>query len=186
MVLKQKAADDMKRLNEKFIEYQSKRESEENQAKVSKYTADLNFRSEQLRANTSRLDRLASRATAEESRAFGQYQAAVNQEQRVISKITDQSKLLAEDYETIRTAEMNAKQNDGKMTPSIVPKYEAAKKKIEEQEKIWNKQKEDAAKNTDLAYSRVSIKPEAPATTTPAPANAPQNRVPLNDASLQK
>jgi len=56
---------------------------------------------------------------------------------------------------------MNAKQNDGKMTPAFVPAYEAAKKRIADQEAIWTKQKEQAARDTDLAYKRVRINPEA-------------------------
>ena len=172
LALKLKAAEEMKALNAKLIDYQSKRESDASSSAASKYRDDMQFRSEQLRAENQRLDRLAMRETANDNRAFGQYQTAVNQEQRVISKIIDQSKLLAEDYDIIKTAEMNAKQNGGTMTPSIVPKYEAAKKKIADQEAIWNKQKEDAARNTDLAYSRIRIRPEATATATGAPAPA--------------
>jgi hypothetical protein len=195
MQLKLKAAEDMKALNAKLIDYQSRRESDEAQAKTSRYSvdtqagtsryvADTQFRSEQLRAETARLNRVADRATADDNRAFGQYQTAANQEQRVIAKIIDQAKLLEDDYKTIKTAEMNMSANDGKMNPALVPGYTAAKKKIADQEAVWNKQKEDAAKNTDLAYSRIRIKPEAAAT---APANTPpKNRPPLNDPSLQK
>jgi hypothetical protein len=159
MALKLKAAEDMKALNVKFIDYQSRRDSDASSAASSKYSADMQFRSEQLRANTSRLDRLANRETANDSKAFSQYQTAANQEQRVIAKITDQMKLLAPDYETVKTAEMNEKQNEGKMTPAFVPAYEAAKKRIADQEKVWDKQKADAARDTDLAYKRVRINP---------------------------
>jgi hypothetical protein len=178
MALKLKAAEEMKALNIKFIDYQSRRESDASSAAASKYSADMQFRSEQLRANTSRLDRIANRETANDSKAFSQYQTAANQEQRVIAKITDQMKLLAPDYETVKTMEMNAKQNDGKMNPTFVPAYEAAKKRIADQEAVWNKQKEDAARDTDLAYKRVRINPEAlkdytKSNAAPAPAPAP-------------
>ena len=159
LALKLKAAEDMKALNIKFIDYQSRRESDQSSAAASKYSADMQFRSEQLRATTARLDRAARRETDADSKAFGQYQTAANQEQRLIAKITDQMKLLAPDYETVKTAEMNAKQNDGKMTPAFVPAYEAAKKRIADQETVWNKQKADAARDTDLAYKRVRLNP---------------------------
>ena len=159
LALKLKAAEDMKALNLKFIDYQSRRESDQSSAAASKYNADMQFRSEQLRATTARLDRAARRETDADSKAFGQYQTAANQEQRLIAKITDQMKLLAPDYETVKTAEMNAKQNDGKMTPAFVPAYEAAKKRIADQETVWNKQKADAARDTDLAYKRVRLNP---------------------------
>jgi hypothetical protein len=172
MALKLKAAEEMKALNSKLIDYQSRRESDATSAATSKYSADMQFRSEQLRANTQRLDRAAMRETANDNKAFGQYQTAANQEQRVIAKIIDQAKLLEEDYKTIKTAEMNAGANDGKMNPALVPGYEAAKKKVADQEAIWNKQKEAAAKDTELAYSRIRVKPEASAAAAGAPAPA--------------
>jgi len=161
MALKLKAAEDMKALNTKFIDYQSRRESDASSFAASKYNADMQFRSEQLRANTARLDRAARRETDADSKAFGQYQTAAQQEQRLISKIADQAKMFEKDYATIKTAEMNAGANDGKMNPALVPGYEAAKKKIADQEAIWTKQKEQAARDTDLAYGRVRINPQA-------------------------
>jgi hypothetical protein len=189
MALKLKAAEDMKALQTKFIDYQSQRERDESQLAGTKYTADMHFKSEQLRATTARLDRLAARETASDNKIYGQYQAAAQNEQRVIAKIIDQAKLLEKDYATIKTAEMQAGANDGKMNPALVPGYEAAKKKIADQEAVWDKQKEAAARDTELAYGRVRLKPEA---VTPQAGNKtdpkapPTNRVPLNDPSLQK
>jgi hypothetical protein len=185
MALKLKAAEDMKALNAKFIDYQSRRESDASSFAASKYNADMQFRSEQLRANTARLDRAARRETDADSKAFGQYQTAANQEQRLISKIADQAKMFDKDYATIKTAEMSAGANDGKMNPALVPGYEAAKEKIRLQEEVWNKQKEQAARDTELAYGRVRLKPEATTTRT-GDKPPPANRVPLNDPSLQK
>lgn len=161
MALKLKAAEDMKALNTKFIDYQSRRESDQSSAAASKYSADMQFRSEQLRSEAARLDRAARRETEDDNKRFNAYSAASAHEQRLISKISDQMKLLAPEYETIKTAEMNAKQNDGKMTPAFVPAYEAAKEKIRLQEEVWNKQKEQAARDSELAYSRIRINPEA-------------------------
>jgi hypothetical protein len=184
MALKLKAAEDMKALNVKFIDYQSRRESDASSFAATKYNADMQFRSEQLRANTARLDRAARRETDADSKAFGQYQTAAQQEQRLISKIADQAKMFDKDYATIKTAEMNAGANDGKMNPALVPGYEAAKKRIADQEAIWTKQKEQAARDTDLAYGRVRINPQAAkdytkpsAAPTPAPAAAPSGPI---------
>jgi hypothetical protein len=184
MALKLKAAEDMKALNAKFIDYQSRRESDASSFAATKYNADMQFRSEQLRANTARLDRAARRETEADSKAFGQYQTAANQEQRLISKIADQAKMFDKDYATIKTAEMSAAANDGKMNPALVPGYEAAKKKIADQEAIWTKQKEQAAADTDLAYKRVRINPEAAkdytkpnAASAAAPAVAPSGPI---------
>jgi len=174
MALKLKAAEDMKALNTKFIDYQSRRESDASSAAASKYSADMQFRSEQLRSEAARLDRAARRETEDDQKRFNAYSAASAHEQRLISKISDQMKLLAPDYETVKTAEMNAKQNDGKMTPAFVPAYEAAKKKIADQEAIWTKQKEQAARDSELAYSRIRINPQATKDyTKPSAAPAP-------------
>jgi soluble cytochrome b562 len=178
MALKMKAAEDMKALQAKFIDYQSRRESDISSAAASRYVADTNFRGEQLRSESARLTRIAQRETDDDNKRFNAYGAAAKNEQSVISKITDQAKLLEPAYETIKYAEMNQKQNDGVMSPAYVPAYEAAKKKIADQEKIWNAQKEQAARDTQLAYERVRINPAAakdyarPAG-SPAPAAAP-------------
>ena len=187
MALKLKAAEDMKALNIKFIDYQSRRESDASSFAATKYNADMQFRSEQLRATTARLDRAARRETDADSKAFGQYQTAANQEQRLISKIADQAKMFEKDYATIKTAEMNAGANDGKMNPALVPGYEAAKKKIADQEAIWTKQKEQAAADTDLAYKRVRINPEAAKDYTKpnaAPASAPAAPAPATSGPI--
>jgi hypothetical protein len=159
MALKLKAAEDMKALNLKFIDYQSRRESDASSSAASKYNADMQLEGEKIRANVARLDRAARRETDDDQKRFNAYSAASGRELNLISKISDQMKLLAPDYETIKTMEMNAKQNDGKMNPTFVPAYEAAKKKIADQEKVWDKQKADAARDTDLAYKRVRINP---------------------------
>jgi hypothetical protein len=180
MALKLKAAEDMKALNMKFVDYQSRRESDASSFAASKYNADMQLRGEEIRAATARLDRAARRETDADAKAFGQYQTAAGQEQRLISKIADQAKMFEKDYATIKTAEMNAGANDGKMNPALVPGYEAAKKKIADQEAIWTKQKQQAAADTDLAYKRVRINPEAAKDYTKpnaAPAAAPSGPI---------
>jgi hypothetical protein len=180
MALKLKAADEMKALNMKFIDYQSRRESDATSAASSKYSADMQYRVEQLRANTQRLDRAAMRETAQDTRAFGQYQAAAQNEQRVIAKITDQAsnnKQYLKDIDAIKTAEMTAIDDKKNFDPTKIPaelrpNYEAAKQRIADQEAIWNKQKEAAARDTELAFSRVRLKPEASPAATGAPAPA--------------
>ena len=176
MSLKLKAAEDMKALNMKFIDYQSRRESDASSFAATKYSADMQAESERLRARTATLDRAARRETDDDLKRINAYNAASGRELNLISKISDQMKLLAPDYETVKTAEMNAKQNDGKMTPAFVPAYEAAKKKIADQEAVWAKQKEQAARDSELTYSRIRINPQAAKDYTKpgaAPAAAP-------------
>ena len=87
MALKLKAAEDMKALNMKFIDYQSRRESDASSAAASKYSADMQFRSEQLRSQTSALDRAARRETDADNKIFGQWQAAAKTEADVLGRI---------------------------------------------------------------------------------------------------
>ena len=187
--LRLKAAEDMKALQMKIVDYQSRRESDEAgikgqkiSAEASNYRAELQLRGDELRVKSANLDRAAARETAADNKAFGQYQTAANQEQRLISKIADQAKMFDKDYATIKTAEMQAGANDGKMNPALVPGYEAAKEKIRLQEEVWNKQKEQAARDTELAYGRVRLKPEATTARTgdrATPTAAPNAAVPL-------
>jgi hypothetical protein len=186
MALKLKAAEDMKALNIKFIDYQSRRESDQSSAAASKYNADMQFRGEQLRAQTARLDRMANRETADDNKRFNAYSVAAQNEQRVINKITDQasSGQYKKDLDDISSAKMAATDEKGNYDPSKVPaplrpKLEAAEARVAAQQEVWNKQKEQAAQDTLLAYKRVRINPAEAAKDytksggSPSPAGAP-------------
>jgi soluble cytochrome b562 len=189
MALKLKAAEDMKVLQAKFIDYQSRRESDISSAAASKYNADMQFRGEQLRAETSRLDRLANRETQDDLKRFNAYSVAAQNEQRVISKISDQisSGQYKKDLDDISSVKMAATDEDGnfdrtKVPAPLRPKLEAAEARIAAQQEVWNGQKEQAARDTQLAYDRVRINPTAAkdytkSTGSPAPAPAPSNEL---------
>jgi hypothetical protein len=185
MALKLKAAEDMKALNMKFIDYQSRRESDASSAAASKYTADMHFASEQLRSQTARLDRIANRETADDNKRFNAYSVAAQNEQRVINKITDQasSGQYKSDLNDISMAKAPAIDDKGnydpsKVPPALRPKLEAAEARVAAQQEVWNKQKEQAAQDTLLAYKRVRINPAEAAKdytkpgSNPAPAAA--------------
>jgi hypothetical protein len=197
MALKLKAAEDMKALNLKFIDYQSRRESDAASAATSKYTADRQFESEQLRANVARLDRIARRETDDDNKRFNAYSAAANNEQRVIAKITDQasSGQYKKDLDDISSAKMAATDEKGNFDPTKVPaplrpRLEAAEARVAAQQGVWNAQKEQAARDTQLAYDRVRINPAAAAKDYTKPTGGAQagasTRPPLTDPSLQR
>jgi len=73
MALKLKAAEDMKALNIKLIDYESRRQSDISSSAASKYNADMQFRGEQLRSQTSALDRAARLNTDKDTKIFGQW-----------------------------------------------------------------------------------------------------------------
>lgn len=186
MAIKLKAAEDMKALQGKLVDYQSRRESDASAAAASKYTADMHYAAEKLRSQTAHLDRVANRETADDNKRFNAYSAAAQNEQRVINKITDQASggQYKKDVDTINTAKMAATDDKGNFDPSKIPAplrpgFEAAQARIEAQQAVWDKQKEQAARDTQLAYNRVRIRPEDAAKDytggagSPAPAGGP-------------
>jgi len=186
MAIKLKAAEDMKSLQGKLIEYQTHKETNERALEASKYTADMHFKSEQLRSQTAHLDRVANRETADDNKKFNAYSVAAQNELRTISKITDQasSGQYKKDLDDISSAKMAATDEKGNYDPAKVPaplrpKLEAAEARVAAQQEVWNKQKEQAARDTQTAYERVRVRPEAVTKDytggagSPAPAGGP-------------
>jgi hypothetical protein len=197
--LKEKAAGHAQDFNKQLLTFQSQRESDIKakevaaiQATASNYTADKHLEGQKLHAQNARLDRLAARETANDNKIYSQYQTASQYEQRVISKIIDQAttnKQYLKDLEDIKIARMPATDAKGnfdptKVPPSLRPSMEAAEARVADQQKVWDAQKEAAAEDTRLAYSRVKVRPEnaakgAPKDTTRDTPQAANPAVPL-------
>jgi hypothetical protein len=197
MAIKLKAAEDMKSLQGKLIEYQTHKETNERALEASKYTADMHFKSEQLRSQTAHLDRVANRETQDDNKRFNAYSVAAQNEMRVINKITDQASggQYKKDLDDIKTARMTATDEKGNFDPAKVPAplrpaMEAAEARVAAQQEVWNKQKEQAARDTELAYKRVRVRPEEAAKDYTKPTGGAQagasTRPPLTDPSLQR
>ena len=197
MALKLKAAEDMKALNIKFIDYQSRRESDQSSAAASKYSADMQFASERLRAQTSALDRAARRDTDKDNKIFGQWQAAAKTEADILGRIQreENDKQHMEDLKAVKLGLQTGTGEDEKFDRSKVPSavltnMEEAQKRIEQREKNWKQRIKTATENTDLAYNRIAIKPEVAARDYTRPTGEPQagasTRPALTDPSLQR
>lgn len=189
MALKLKAAEDMKALNIKFIDYQSRRESDQSSAAASKYSADMQFRSEQLRSQTSALERAARRDTETDNKIFGQWQAASKTEADVLGRIQreENDKQHMADLNAVKlglqtgTGEDN-KFDETKVPPVALAAMKEAQARIAKREQSWKQRIKTAAENTDLAYDRVKVRPETAAkdytksnATPAAPAAAPSS-----------
>ena len=189
MALKLKAAEDMKALNVKFIDYQSRRESDQSSAAASKYSADMQFRSEQLRSQTSALERAARRDTETDNKIFGQWQAASKTEADVLGRIQreENDKQHMADLNAVKlglqtgTGEDN-KFDETKVPPVALAAMKEAQARIAKREQSWKQRIKTAAENTDLAYDRVKVRPETAAkdynksnATPAAPAAAPSS-----------
>jgi len=197
MALKLKAAEDMKALNIKFIDYQSRRESDQSSAAASKYSADMQFRGEQLRAQTSRLDRTARLDTEKDNKIFGQWQAASKTEADVLGRIQreENDKQHMADLNAVKLGKQTGMDEDNKFDETKVPSavlsaMKEAQARIEAREKGWKQRIKTAAENTDIAYNRIAVRPEVAARDYTRPTGEPQagasTRPALTDPSLQR
>jgi soluble cytochrome b562 len=197
MALKLKAAEDMKALNIKFIDYQSRRESDQSSAAASKYSADMQFRSEQLRSQTSALDRAARRDTDKDNKIFGQWQAAAKTEGDILGRIQreENDKQHMADLNAVKLGKQTGTDEDNKfdetkVPPAVLSAMKEAQARIETREKNWKQRIKTAAENTDLAYNRIAIRPEVATRDYTRPTGEPQagasTRPPLTDPSLQR
>jgi curved DNA-binding protein CbpA len=197
MALKLKAAEDMKALNAKFIDYQSRRESDQSSAAASKYSADMQFRSEQLRSQTSALDRAARRDTDKDTKIFGQWQAASKTEADVLGRIQreENDKQHMADLNAVKLGKQTGTDEDNKFDETKVPTavlsaMKEAQARIAKREESWKQRIKTAAENTDLAYNRIAIKPEVATRDYTRPTGEPQagasTRPALTDPSLQR
>ena len=197
MALKLKAAEDMKALNVKFIDYQSRRESDQSSAAASKYSADMQFRSEQLRSQTSALDRAARRDTDKDNKIFGQWQAASKTEADVLGRIQreENDKQHMADLNAVKLGKQTGTDEDNKFDETKVPTavlsaMKEAQARIAKREESWKQRIKTAAENTDLAYNRIAIKPEVATRDYTRPTGEPQagasTRPALTDPSLQR
>ena len=197
MALKLKAAEDMKALNVKFIDYQSRRESDQSSAAASKYSADMQFRSEQLRSQTSALDRAARRDTEKDNKIFGQWQAASKTEADVLGRIQreENDKQHMADLNAVKLGKQTGTDEDNKFDETKVPTavlsaMKEAQARIAKREESWKQRIKTAAENTDLAYNRIAIRPEVATRDYTRPTGEPQagasTRPALTDPSLQR
>ena len=197
MALKLKAAEDMKALNMKFIDYQSRRESDASSAAASKYSADMQFASERLRSQTSALDRAARRETEADNKIFGQWQAAAKTEADVLGRIQreENDKQHMADLNAVKLGIQTGTGEDNKFDESKVPPValaamKEAQARIAKREANWKQRIKTATDNTDIAYDRVKLKPETAAKDYTKPTGGPQagasTRPALTDPSLQR
>jgi soluble cytochrome b562 len=182
MALKLKAAEDMKVLQAKFIDYQSRRESDISSAAASKYSADMQAATARLNAQSAALDRAANRETASDNKAFGQWQAAAKTEGDTLARIQreENDKQHMDDLKAVKLGKQtgtdeNNKFDETKVPAAVLSAMKDAEKRIAKREEDWKLRIKTASQNTDIAYSRVSIKPEVAGKdyTKPATAGAP-------------
>jgi hypothetical protein len=120
-----------------------------------KYTADMNFRGDELRVKSAAADRAAAKANAQDAKKFSQFQTSADQERRVLSDISreESGKAHQGDLATIKQYGMLPKDQLDK-NPQIKEQLQVAKDRIVARERDWDSRVEGAKSNTDLAFSR--------------------------------
>jgi hypothetical protein len=131
---------------------ESSKYSADSSAAASKYTADAGVRAAQIREQSAHADRVANRQTADENKRFGQYQAAAEQERRALSRIATEEN--GDQYKAdVRLLESGASSTN----PTMIEMRKQAEKRVNARKEEWNTIRENAKRDTDLAYSRLTI-----------------------------
>jgi hypothetical protein len=140
-----------------------------------KYTADAGIRAAQIREQSAHADRVANRQTADENKRFGQYQAAAEQERRALSRIATEEN--GDQYRAdVRLLESGASSTN----PTMIEMRKEAEKRVNARKEEWNTIRDNAKRDTELAYSRLEIQGGAPPrNTTGIPETPPQGAVRL-------
>jgi hypothetical protein len=118
----------------------------------SRYTADANVRAAQIREQSASADRLANRQTADENKRFGQYQAAAEQERRALSRIATEEN--GDQYKAdVRLLESGASSTN----PTMIEMRKQAATRVKDRKEEWDTIRENAKRDTELAYRRLAI-----------------------------
>jgi hypothetical protein len=192
MALKLKAAEDMKALNAKMIDYQSRRESDAAGIKGHEISAKAQVEAAAIRAQQDKLNRAQAEVHKDEDRKFGQYQVATKQfelTRDAVAKAESQD-AHKNDLKKLEQYTYGAKDkktgeiDENKINKEYKAVYAETKKRVADRMKGWNEAIETAEKERDLAFSRLKgLKPEAAAART-KPKGTPT--VSLDDPSLQR
>jgi hypothetical protein len=117
-----------------------------------RYSADAGVRAAQIREQSAHADRVANRQTADENKRFGQYQAAAEQERRALSRIATEEN--GDQYKAdVRLLESGASSTN----PTMIEMRKQAEKRVNARKEEWNTIRENAKRDTELAYSRLTI-----------------------------
>jgi hypothetical protein len=136
---------------------QTSRYVADSNAASNKYSADAGVRQAQIREQSASADRLANRQTADENKRFGQYQAAAEQERRALSRIATEEN--GDQYKAdVRLLESGASSTN----PTMVKMRDEAQKRVDARKNEWNTIRDNAKRDTELAYSRLEIQGGTP------------------------
>ena len=190
--LRLKAAEDMKALQIKFIDYQSQRERDEAGLEGHRISAKGQLDAANVRSKSDSAYRTQTESNRNEDRIYGRYLAATKEFNDVVTDVARQESQDAHknDLKKLDQYTMGAKdKKTGEINPEKINKeykvpYAETLARVNKRKEGWNTAISDAKKEKDIAYGRYTNLGEPAAGGKPKPRGAPT--VPLDDPSLQK
>ena len=190
--LRLKAAEDMKALQIKFIDYQSQRERDEAGLEGHRISAKGQLDAANVRSKSDSAYRAQTESNRNEDRIYGRYLAATKEFNDVVTDVARQESQDAHknDLKKLEQYTMGAKdKKTGEINPEKINKeykvpYAETLARVNKRKEGWNTAISDAKKEKDIAYGRYTNLGEPAAGGKPKPRGAPT--VPLDDPSLQK
>ena len=190
MALKLKAADNMKALQGKLIDYQSQRERDEAGLEGHRISAKGQVDAASIRNRGDAATRAQTEALRNEDRVYGRYQAATKQYNDVVADVARQESQDAHknDLKKLEQYTMGAKdKKTGEINPNKINKeyrvpYAETLARVNARRTGWESAIRDAQTEKNTAYARYTN------LGGPAAAEKPKGapKVSLDDPSLQK
>jgi len=188
--LRLKAAEDMKALQIKFIDYQSRRESDEANLEGHRISAKGQLDAANVRSKSDSAYRTQTESNRNEDRIYGRYLASTKEYNDVVNDVARQESQEAHknDLKNLNTYTMGAVNKKtgeidvSKISPSYKAPYAETLERVNKRKEGWATAISDAKKEKDTAYTRYTN------LGGPAAANKPKGapKVSLDDPSLQK
>ena len=188
--LRLKAAEDMKALQIKFIDYQSQRERDEANLEGHRISAKGQLDAANVRSKSDSAYRTQTESNRNEDRIYGRYLAATKEFNDVVTDVARQESQDAHknDLKKLEQYTMGAKdKKTGEINPEKINKeykvpYAETLARVNKRKEGWNTAISDAKKEKDTAYGRYTNLGR------PAAENKPKGapKVSLDDPSLQK
>ena len=188
--LRLKAAEDMKALQIKFIDYQSQRERDEANLEGHRISAKGQLDAANVRSKSDSAYRTQTESNRNEDRIYGRYLAATKEFNDVVTDVARQESQDAHknDLKKLEQYTMGAKDKKtgeidvNKISPSYKAAYAETLARVNKRKEGWNTAISDAKKEKDIAYGRYTN------LGGPAAENKPKGapKVSLDDPSLQK
>jgi hypothetical protein len=191
-VFRLKAAEDMKALQTKFIDYQSQRERDAAGLEGHRISAKGQTDAAAMRNASDKAYRTQAESNKNDDRIYGRYLASTKEYNDVVTDVARQESQDAhkndlKKLEQYTMGAVNKKTGEidvSKISPSYKAPYAETLERVTKRKEGWATAISDAKKEKDIAYTRYTNLSAPTGSDKPKPKGAPT--VSLDDPSLQK